>query len=341
MGELLSQHSNYFVPAATNATSAANLFPNRYVRERVDSAYIMANTQWKKWTFQGGVRNERTRHVYRVYERGVAETHSGSYDGTFFSGAAKYRFRPDFIATFSVSQSVRRPNTNNLTGVATINDDLMTGNIPNPQLKPEWGNNYSARLEYYFEPAGNVAAGVFQSDIKELIFQRTQVPAEEMGLGGEYPGYLFTSFGNRDAGFRIQGFELEYRHQLTFLPGPLRGLGIFANYTRTTNSDPNFQLNIAPATASAGVNYRYRRLTSALSGSWTDEKLFSATDYTKARVMLGLSFGYTLTERVSLFATARDLLKSPIRRYSRDFPDHITSYSQYAIQWTMGLSGRF
>jgi iron complex outermembrane recepter protein len=341
MTGLLHDHPEYFAPSAANATSATNLFPDRYVRERIDSAYIMGNTQWKKWVFQGGVRYEETQHRYKVYERGIPERRTGKYDGTFLSGAAKYRFRPDLMATFSASESIRRPNYGNLTGVATINDDLMTGNIPNPNLKPEWGNNYSARVEYYFEPAGNLSAGVFQSDMADLIYQRTLVPAEEIGLGGQYPGYLFTSWDNREASFRIRGFELAYRQQLTFLPGALRGLGIFANYTKTKNSDPEFQYNIAPATASAGFTFRYRRLNVSLNGAWTREKLISATTYQKSRIMAGLSAGYKLRSNVSLFVTARDLSKSSSRRYDRRFPDHIGTFAQYATQWTVGVSGSY
>jgi TonB-dependent receptor len=338
---LLQQHPGYFEPAAANATNATNLFPERYVRERIDSAYVMGNLQWNKWMFQGGVRTEETRHVYRVYERNVAERRRGKYDGTFASAAAKYRFRPDLIATLGFSQSIRRPDYGNLTGVATINDNLMTGNIPNPTLKPEWGNNYSARLEYYFEPAGNISASVFQSNIEDLIYQRTLVPAEEIGLGGEYPGYLFTSWGNRGASFRIRGFELEYRQQLIFLPGVLRGLGVFANYTRTENSDPNYQFNIAPATASGGVSFRYRRINTSVRASWTDEKIFSATDYVKPRTMVGLSLDYRISEKLSFFVTGRDLNKAPIQRYDREYRALQTYDYRFATQWTLGVSGTF
>lgn len=338
---MLNEHPEYFSPAAANSTNATNRFPDRYVRERIDSAYVMANVQRNKWVFQSGVRVEQTSHVYRVYERDVAERRSGQYSGSFFSAAAKYRFRDNLVGTVNFSQSVRRPDFGNLTGVATINDDMMTGNIPNRDLKPEWGNNYAARLEYYFEPAGNLSVGVFQSDLTDLIYQRTVVPAEEIGLGGEYPGYLFTTWGNRDASFRRKGFEIEYRQQLIFLPGVLRGLGVFANYTRTTNTDPDFQYNVAPTTASAGLNYRYRRFTASLNGSWADEKLFSETQYTKSRLMLGCNLGFRLTSGMSLFITGRDLLKSPIQRYDRQFPDHQAYDYRFATQWTAGISGTF
>ena len=341
IGSLLQLHPEYFEPAATNATNATNLFPDRYVRERIDAAYLMGDMQWNKWRFQGGVRTEQTRHVYRVYERNVAERRRGKYDGIFPSGAAKYRFSPNLIATVGFSQSVRRPDYGNLTGVATINDDLMTGNIPNPNLKPESGKNYSARLEYYFEPAGNVAVSLFQSNIEQLIYQRTLVPSEEIGLGGEYPGFLFTSWGNREASFRIRGFELEYRQQLIFLPGVLRGVGVFANYMRRENSDPEFQLSVAPAVASAGVSFRYRRLNTSVQVGWTDEKLFSATEFTKARTLVGLSFDCKITENTSLFITAKDLTKAPTARFDREYRELNTDDYRFETQWIIGVSGAF
>src|SRR5690606_30717600 len=119
----------------------------------------------------------------------------------------KYRFADNFMAIAGYNQSIMRADYGNLTGVLTVNDETMIGNIPNPDLKPEHGDNYYARLEYYFKSAGILSAGVFRRDITDLHFQRSQVPAEELGLEADYPGYLFTSWGNADK-FQSYGFEV-------------------------------------------------------------------------------------------------------------------------------------
>jgi iron complex outermembrane recepter protein len=266
---------------------------------------------------------------------GVARVNMTTY---FLSGAARYRFTEDLMGIVSYSESIQRSNLTNMTGVATINDDNMSGSIPNPDLLPEHGQNYSARLEYYFQSVGVIAAGVFMSDITDLQFQRTQTPAEEIGLGEEYPGYLFTSWGNAGK-FKVEGFELEYSQQLTFLPGVFRGLGVFANYTQVKNSDPELAYNNSPKTGSAGVSYRYRGFNVAVRGSMTSDTLISATTYREERTMLGVSAGYKLTEHLSLFMTGRNVLNEPIVNLRRDFPGYLTSHWHFGSNWSFGIKG--
>src|SRR5688572_27314187 len=172
----------------------------------------------------------------KVYEKGILQSRTGEYTDNFLTASARYRFSDKLMAIASASQSIMRVDLPTMTGVATINEDTLTGSIPNLDLKPEHGNNYSARLEYYFEPVGVVSAGVFMMDVTDLQFSTSNVRAEDIGLGDEYPGYLFTTMSNAGR-FRAKGLELEYSQQLTFLPGVFRGLGAFANYSRTVHSD--------------------------------------------------------------------------------------------------------
>jgi TonB-dependent receptor len=340
LGTLLYEHPEYFTPNPTNATSEENLFPNRSAKEYIDSAYLMANTRIDRLTLQGGLRYEATKTKAVVYERRVAVERNGRYDDVFLSASGRYRFTDTLMAIASYGQSISRPTLPSKSTVATINETNLTGTFPNPNLKPENGNNYSARLEYYFEPVGVLSGGVFMMDVKDLIFTSAGVPAEEIGLGGEYPGYLFSTQGNADK-FEIKGYELEYSQQLTFLPGAFRGIGIFANYARMQYSEQSYSYGRATETASAGLSFRYRGLNAALRASWTPDIVISRTTYTKERPMVGTSVDYRLTQHLSLFLTGRNIMNAGITTYRIDLPGYLQRDSKFGSNWAIGLKGMY
>jgi TonB-dependent receptor len=340
LGAELQKNPSHFIPNPTNATSAANLYPNRSAREYIDATYLMANTRLGRLTLQGGVRYEATETRATVVERGVTKQRVGEHDDLFFSGAARYRFSDSLMSIASFSQSMMRADLSSKSAVATINDTALTGTLPNPDLKPEYGNNYSLRLEYYFEPVGVLSAGVFRMDMKDYQFAASGIRAEEIGLGDEYPGYLFSTQDNAGS-FDVTGYELEYSQQLTFLPGVFRGFGVFANYARTKYSDPELAYGRAPETASAGVSFRYRRLNTALRWSWTPDTLSTDTTYRPARHMLGSSVSYQLSPHISLFLTGRNMTNAAIETYRRDLEGYIQGRNKYGSNWTFGVKGTY
>lgn len=293
VGELMKTNPEYFVLDPNWANQANNVSPRRYVKEQINAAYLMGNTQLNRLTLQGGARVEQTRTAARIYERGALRTRYGKYDNVFWSASAKYRFTEDLIAIAGFNQSIMRPTFGNMSGVLTVNDETMIGNIPNPNLRPEYGDNYTVRLEYYLKSAGVLSIGAFRRDMVDLHFQRSQIPAEELGLEQDYPGYLFTSWDNADS-FRSEGYELEYNQQLTWLPGAFKGLGVFANYTRVKNSTPAFAYGNSPKRGSAGVTWRYRKFNASVRGSWIDDVQTSATLYRQSRTIIGVSAKYQL-----------------------------------------------
>jgi iron complex outermembrane recepter protein len=341
IGELLESHPDYFQPSAADATNAANTAPRRYVKEQINAAYLMGNTQLGRLILQGGARFEETHTAGRIYERGQLVSRGGKYDNLFWSASAKYRIADNLFAIAGYNQSIARPAFNNLSGVLSVNDDTMIGNIPNPALRPEYGDNYSARLEYYLKSAGILSVSFFRRNIEDLHVQRSQIPAEDLGLEQDYPGYLFTSWTNAGEGFRSDGYEIEYNQQLTKLPGIFKGLGVFANYTRVKSSDVAFAYGSSPKRASGGFTYRYKSFSGSLRGSWSDDTLTSETLYRKARTILGLSLRYQLPRNMAIFVNGRNITKDPITSYLNSQPDLLTAYGQFGSNWTIGVEGRF
>ena len=81
----------------------------------------------------------------------------------------RYALRRDLIGRFSVSQSLGRPNYNELAGAVSLNNTLLTGSSGNPNLKPITSTNLDAQLAWYFSRRGFVQGGVFQYDMKDYV----------------------------------------------------------------------------------------------------------------------------------------------------------------------------
>ncbi len=341
LGRIQKTNPEQFIPNPANATSAANLFPYRLAREYIDAAYVMATTQIGRLTIQEGVRYEATKTQGRVYERNVPRTRTGTYNNVFFSASGRYRFEENLMLIAGFSQSIQRAALSTLAAVATVNDATMTGTIPNLELKPERGDNYSIRVEKYFEPGGVISAGVFMFRMKDYHAQLSAVPAEEIGMGAEYPHYLFTTQDNVGS-FSTKGLELEYRQQLSMLPGVFKGLGVFLNWTQVQSSDPELDYAGAPKFASGGISFRYRRLNASVSGTWAGEHNQNPTvNRYKDRTITSTNWSYQLTGRTSLFVTGRNILNNPQYKTLRAFPGvHNQTLIQGSV-WSFGVKGSF
>jgi iron complex outermembrane receptor protein len=266
----------------------------------------------------------------------------GKTDDLFRFLSGKYRLRKDLWITSGYGESTLRPDQANLSGRATINDAAMTGNIPNPSLKPEHATKSVARLEFYFEPAGTLSVGYFVNDLRDRQVQTTQIPAEDIGLGGTYPGYLFTTTVNR-GDLKIDGFEVEYRQRFTFLPGLWKGLGAVASYTKNRFSDEALAASTSPALANGGLMYSHRRIIASLLATWTDDTLVTSgtlVRYRKARTLLDASLSVRLFGEVRFFVNARNLTNAPIETYE-NVPTRIWKYQHFGTGYTFGLSGSY
>lgn len=109
----------------------------------------------------------------------------------------------------------------------------FTGTGGNPNLEPLKATNYDFSLEWYFAPTGSLTFAAFHKDLKDYIFSGSST--ETYTNGGVTYDFLMTRYTNGDEG-KIDGFELAYSQFYDFLPGPLSGLGVQANFTYVDSS---------------------------------------------------------------------------------------------------------
>jgi outer membrane receptor protein involved in Fe transport len=117
---------------------------------------------------------------------------------------------------------------------------------------------------------------------------------------------------------RIRGIELGWQQQFTFLPGPWRGLGAFANFTYTqaegSFGGTTFQRRLAnqrPRAGNAGLSYVGFGAQVRLLANWNDRYYRSgdgtAAVYSDPRLFLDLKAQYRVHRRAELYLEVMNL----------------------------------
>ncbi|MBB5987038.1 TonB-dependent receptor [Sphingobium lignivorans] len=383
IGQMFLSNPDLFEHTLTAANYYTAYIANRrHFEEDTNAAYFMGTADiTARLKFRAGLRWEQTRTRAREFDAlsadavraaGYAVTAStgrastlegikyqyesnplidrkGSYDYFFPSASLKFSPTDSLDIQLGYSRTIRRPEVNILAGVWSVNDATLTVTAPNPGLKPEVSDNFSARIVKYFEPVGLVAINYFQNRVKGQ-FQTEEMTAEEFGYTGtDYAGYIFrtTRTVSGDA-INIRGLELELNHSLDYLPGLLSGLTVRGSYTYTAPEVP-IALS-ARHLISASLAYKKGPIAFNLNSLWTGRKLNSAAtgSYIRPRTDMNFSGSYSLSPRVRLFMSMRNLLneKTLIMLPGVDTPggpvgDHAGDYRAYGRSATFGIRATF
>ena len=230
-----------FVPNA--GTTLQNSFSaDYYVSEGIYAGYAMAEWNRGPFTALAGLRYERTTTEAKAYRQNTAFATTNPARYSWVRNESNYsdvlpglhlRYAPTRQLVFrgSWNETLSRPQTNrlapsiNITTPATVTDsDRVVVSGGNPNLKATTARNFDLAAEYYLKSIGLVSVGYFHKDVDGPIYRRT--------YDGTYEGQLarLTVFANAGRA-RVSGCELAYQQQLSFLPSPFDGLGVYANFT--------------------------------------------------------------------------------------------------------------
>lgn len=379
IGALFSSNPEQFEHVLTAADYYTAYIANvRHFEEDSNAAYLMATSKVNdRLNVRAGLRWEETRTRSREFDplgadevraagyavstsTGRATTidglkyqfesqprveREGKYDHLFPSASMKYAISDSIDLQLGYSRTIRRPQVNVLAGVWSVDDELMIVTAPNPGLEPEISDNLSVRLAKYFEPVGLVAVNYYRNEVKGL-FQTEDLTAEEFGYtGSEYQGYTFrtTTRVSGDA-ISIEGYEFEFNHSLTYLPGLWNGLTVRGSFTHTVPETPI--AGSAENFASLSLAYQQGPVRLNLNTAWTGDKLNSVStgSWIEARTAMNLSGSYALRRGLSAFFSVRNLLNEPTRIMlpgvetpNGPVPVHAGDYREYGASGSLGL----
>jgi iron complex outermembrane recepter protein len=282
----------------------------------------------------------------------------GSYTKPFPSAHLNHDLTRNMKARLSWSTSFGRPSMTNLLPNETFNDGAQTLTINNPSLKPQEATNWDASLDYYFEPVGNLSIGWFHKTISDYIVSGTILgtvgTGVDNGYNGQYPGYSLRTSTNGGTAV-AQGWEASYRQQMNFLPGPLRGLALGANYTllnthrqlareitRYTDEVPGF----VPRTGNINLFWRYRSLSATVLWNYTGSYITNfATSgarnrYLEARKTVNAGIAYQLRPHLSFGCDITNVFNAGQISY-RGIPSRLERANFVGTTITFGMNGRF
>ena len=236
-----------------------------------------------------------------------------------------YHFDEKLQARASYTEAITRPNFGSIIPGLTIGTNTVSAS--NTALSPSRAENIDVSVEWYPSGSSTVKAAWFSKDIKDYLVNNTftiSAPIPELDIGSDLIGYTLTTTENLGRA-KIEGFELEGRYRFRFLPEWFRNLEVFANYTKLTTTEGNFNAaasqttynalpNITPEIWNWGVSYETPRgkLYVALRANHTDDILLNLTtnEYKDARTVYEAEVRYRINQCYTLSLAGRNVTEA-------------------------------
>jgi TonB-dependent receptor len=296
----LKNFSNYVDGIKTAAATYPNIF---HTIERITAGYLMNTIDFGKLHVQAGLRFEGTQMDTAGYNVTLYPAGSSKCGGTNNTGCGvptpisnnpsyldvlpsvqlRYSLTRDSGLRAVVARGIARPDAYQLVPYVTEDSSAspVTVAIGNPSLRPTHAVNYDLLYERYFNPLGMIQAGFFfkQLNAPQLLttipgtldltkFPAGYFPPTVQQAIQQYPGDSITQYVNGQNAW-LYGFELSFQQHLNYLPGPMRGLGISANYSYTNSREKGVPLrndhptliDQAPHTWNISPTYDTKRLS--------------------------------------------------------------------------------
>jgi len=207
-------------------------------------------------------------------------TFRNTYDDWLPSANVNFSLSKQVVARFAYSRTLGRPALTQISpGLELTRSDVDPdfagfGVAGNPFLDALHSDNFDASFEWYYDKGSYLSVAAFMKNIDSTIF-RDPVPTSRE-INGET--FSVTTFGNF-GGTKLKGVELGMAHAFTYLPGPLRFLGVTGNFTyidensdlRDQEGDPIGRRGLSNYTYNVGGYYDDKTFNLRLAYNWRSE----------------------------------------------------------------------
>ncbi len=259
--------------------------------ENIYSGYGMLTFEVGNLTLLGGVRIEHSDNTYDgrkvlfnqfgTYLETSDTTSSNSNTHVFPNAQITYDIGGRSNIRLAWSRTIARPDFNLMAPFERIDNQNMALFRGNPDLEPVTSDNLDFMFELYLPNTGMVGVGVFYKELSGFI-----VADEQTLSGGDFDGWSELSFVNGDEAATIYGIEASWQQNLTFLPGFLENLGVYANYTYIHSEfDTQNRTNVSfpghsPHVMNTALIYNQGRYSGQISYHWRGKVLQTLQDTT-------------------------------------------------------------
>ncbi len=325
--------------------------PENYnAKENIHAAYAMLNQNiGSKLSFITGFRVENTIIDYQGYifdeevgGNGTPAIGSKDYTNWLPNLQLKYNITNNAIIRAAWSNTIARPNYFDLVPYELIEDEDKE--IGNPDLDPTTSLNLDLMGEYYFSNVGIISAGGFYKNLDNFIYSSVF----DNDLGGETVQPLNGGTAS------ILGFEIGLQRKLNFLPGFLKNLTVYTNYTFTDSKTDGIQdredgLALAGAIKNmfnASLAFENKKLSVRASLNYADDYIDEYGEeafedrYYDEQLFLDVNASYKITEKLRIFGEAKNLTNQELRFY-QGTKNQTMQAEFYNFNWNIGLKYNF
>ena len=338
---------------------------NYTATENITGGYAMLKQNvGQNWFFILGLRVENTSVDYEgnqvvFNEEGDFDTNTstkvkgdGDYTNILPGIHARYDITDNSILRLAWTNTLARPRYFDLVPFREVileDNELSEGN---PELEPTTAMNFDLMFENYFKSIGLISGGIFYKRLENFIFEY-----EVDDYNDPISGQIFDTYNQKRNGgsANLAGVELAIQRQLDFLPGVLKGLGVYANYTYTFSQanelpvegreNEDFTLpGTAGHTFNASLSFETKKLSLRASLNYTSDYLDEVGSgafydrYYDTQTFVDLNGTYTINPKLRVFIEAKNLTNQPLRYYQgKDAQDRLMQVEYYNVRFNTGL----
>ncbi|WP_225041829.1 TonB-dependent receptor [Xanthomonas campestris] len=240
--------------------------------------------------------------------------------------SANFTLHENLILRLAGSTTITRPEFADLNPQLALYQSTESlparGNGGNPQLRPVESRNADLSLEWYFRPGSLLSLAGFHRDIDGYI----QNYAADEAIDGIT--YSISRPRNTGQG-SLKGVEVGYTQFYDFLPGWLSGFGTQLNYTYISAEADSPEgisqplTNVSKNAYNAILMYEYARFSARVAYNWRGDYAvsFNSSGDQPEQINQGrekwldVAFNYELSERLTVFAEATNLLGTTTDNY--------------------------
>ncbi|KFZ38997.1 TonB-dependent receptor [Shewanella mangrovi] len=326
----------------------------------------------KRLDGQIGVRYTHAKADMTFFNVDAAEGEENTSDATNSSSkflpnlVMRYHLTDDLLARFAYTETLRRPNFDQLNSFVRYYDDVTnigygTGSGGNKDLKPVESKNYDFSLEYYFGKGSSVYGTYFYRDIQGFVYSSLRRVMHENDDGELYP-YIVGMPDNSSNGV-LKGIEIGGVYFLENVPSWLDGFGIQASGTFLDSSQdlPNYEADgslngyttrdifgVSDSSYSAVLIYEKEDFSTRLSYVWRDAFLNGYDSgsfanprgvYRRPEKSLDFQFSYNVTDDLVVTFDATNITNEKFQQYYED--ENVFNAGTAIYSRTFGLGIRY
>ena len=275
-----------------------------------------------------------------------------TYDNWLPSLNAKIDIVEDVIARFAYSQSITRPELDELSPESSYSGgdiNHLTGSGSNPALMPFESTNFDLGLEWYYDEGSYAAVAMFTKDVDGYL--STEEVDEVVTVPSGTYNYKISRPVNSDQA-DIEGYEIAIQHMFTSLPAPFDGLGFIANKTfvdsESTTNDSEKSLPLIGLGDSANLILFYEKDAIQLRVAWNQRDRFMQDKpeswrdghYVNDYAQVDISGSYDINENLTVFFEGINItneLYITTAKYQNQYLD----ITENGPRYTLGIRGNF